>query len=100
MKEIVQPVAPTGTQIRVNFVHCDNTVLFDAFDLGANTRYSFLHNSYAGACAHAESLGLTNAQMRNAQVDETSPYFSFDWWILQPRKTFKDFYQTRIGPYQ
>ena len=88
----ITPAPPTGTQIRVNLVHCDDTIMLDAFDQGAQVHYALIYENQAEACDHAEALGLTNAHMRNFPLSLANPVFSFDWWLHSPKKTFRGFF--------
>jgi hypothetical protein len=101
MKDRLQSVPPTGMQIRVNLTHTDAGVLFDAFDMiAAPTRWSVLHNNYADACDHAESLGLGHHRMRDYHLGPAHPCFSYDTVVLQPKETFRGFFHTHIGACQ
>lgn len=91
MTGTIQPAPPTGTQIRVNLVHCDDFILLDAFDQNAQVHWALLCASQADACDHAEAIGLTNAHMRNFPLSPMTPVFSFDWWLSSPKKTFRGF---------
>ena len=88
----ITPAPPTGTQIRLNLVHCENLIMLDAFDQSAQLHWAFFYESQTEACDHAESIGLTNAHMRNFPLSLANPVFSFDWWLHSPKKTFRGFF--------
>ena len=98
--ESMEPTPSPGTPIWVHLTYCDDCVLLDAFELKSDTRWSFLHGNYADACWHAERLGLANGRMRNIHLGPMNPYFWFEILVNRPGETFKEFFQTKPGPYQ
>ncbi len=91
---------PTGTPIWVHLAYCNDCVLFDALELRTDTRWSFLHDTYADAYGHAERLGLASGRMRDFPLGPTNPYFWFDRLVFQPKETFRGFFQTKLGTFQ